>query len=155
MVDSPLHEENMQNKVNVINLLQKSNESIWWLCLEQKFWNFTLPQSSAVCFQLSIIHFQMENNLKNTLEGNNISLMKNVPCFRPNHQTICRPRFIFVEMRLVTTLHQNTQSSNIVLLQESRAQHVLGNNNFYASAQNKSLCNAKHAAPVQTLFGCV
>lgn len=53
------------------------------------------------------------------------------------------------------TIKSNHQSCNIVLLLESRAQHVLGNNTFYASAQNKSLCYVKHAAPVQTVFGCL
>lgn len=38
-------------------------------------------------FPLSIIYLQMEKNQKNTLEGNNISLMKNVLGL-PSGQTI-------------------------------------------------------------------
>lgn len=75
--------------------------------------------------------------------------MKNVRCCRPNHMQPEIYLFIYllnVTGYIITSEHQRC---NIVLVQESRAWH----NKFHAWTQNKSLCYAKHAAPVQTLFG--
>lgn len=108
-----LHDKNMQNKANIINSLQKSNKSIWWLSLEQEIQK--LHCASKLCCLLPAVNhsfYQMENNLKNTLKGNNISLMKNVLHCGPNHQTKrSHPRFILVKRRLVKTLHQNTRAA--------------------------------------------
>ncbi len=91
-----IYDTSWQNyaKGNLIWLSKKQFDdwaSSWNFCY------FTVPQK--LCSLLSITDFQMENNLKNRLEGNNISLTKNVLCFRPNHQTICSPRFISVKKK--------------------------------------------------------
>lgn len=109
VVDSLVHEQNAQNDTNIINLFtEKAISQFDGLAFSK---TFRYASASKLYFMLSIIHFQMENNLKNTLEENNKTLMKNVLCFGRNHQTMCSPRFIFVRVQLLTTLNQITRAA--------------------------------------------
>lgn len=50
-----LHDKNMQNKANIINSLQKSNKSIWWLSLEQEIQKLHCA-SKLCCLRPAVNH---------------------------------------------------------------------------------------------------